>query len=74
MNLKSECVKKFLFIVRSNVGKVICGFLIILVGIWVPACLYGLRSWTSVPSVLSGIVTVILGCIVLAKGVIDGLE
>ncbi len=64
-------IKKVFSAVNSSVGKIFCGFLLIIVGIWAPASLYGLGSWTAIPSIATGIFTVALGVIIVVKGFIE---
>ncbi len=61
-------IKKFLSVVNSGTGKIVCGFLIIIAGIWIPASLYGLKSWTAIPSVFTSIFTVVFGFLVAVRG------
>ena len=74
MELKSKKesdLKKFLSAVNSSTGRIVCGFLLIIAGIWIPAGLFGLRSWTAIPSIITGIFTVALGVLIVVKGAIE---
>jgi len=63
--------KKFLSMISSKTGKIACGFLTIIAGIWIPAILFNLTSWTPIPSIISGIFTVAFGCFITVRGCIE---
>jgi len=63
--------EKLLSVLNSNTAKTAYGFLIILIGIWVPSYLFGLRSWTPIPAIVTGVFTVTLGTFVVVKSFID---
>ena len=62
--------EKFLSAFSSNTAKTVYGFLIILIGIWVPSYLFGLRSWTPIPAIITGVFTVTLGGFVVIRSFI----
>lgn len=68
MNLTKE---KLLSVLGSSTSKTVYGFLIILVGIWVPSYLFGLRSWTPIPAIITGVFTVALGTFVIVRSFIE---
>lgn len=69
--INEDRIKKFISVVSCGTGKIVCGFLVITIGIWIPAYLYGLTNWTPLPSIFTGIFTVTLGALIVVKGSLE---